>query len=86
MSRPASVTAWTTALLLAIVMVAFWYFALVAPAQEQKISIRSVDLYQEHYPVAKYGGEMLRGGEIPVWNPYQLNGLAFLAVPHSRLV
>ncbi len=85
MSRPVSVTAWTTALLLAIVMVAFWYFALVAPAQEQKISIRSVDLYQEHYPVAKYGGEMLRGGEIPVWNPYQLNGLPFLAVPHSRI-
>ncbi len=72
-------------MLLLVVMVGFWYIALVVPAHNGTVTMRSVDLYYEHYPVAKYGGEMLRSGEIPLWNPYQLNGLPFLAVPHSGL-
>ena len=27
----------------------------------------------------------LAQGRIPLWNPYQLNGIPFLAVPHSRI-
>ena len=74
-----------TGLLLAAVMIGFWYFALVVPATLTTVTLRSADLYSEHYPVARYAGEMLRRGEIPLWNPYQLNGIPFLAVPHSRL-
>jgi len=85
MSRAIRFPALTTALLLLVVMVGFWYVALVVPAQEATVTMHAMDLYNEHYPFAKYGGEMLRSGEIPLWNPYQLNGLPFLAVPHSRL-
>ncbi|MCP5039854.1 MAG: YfhO family protein [bacterium] len=76
---------WATVLMLLAVVVTFWYVALVLPADRSTVTLASSDLYQEHYPVAKYGGEMLAQGRIPLWNPYQLNGLPFLAVPHSRI-
>lgn len=85
MKRLASLSAPAVFLLLLAVMVSFWYFALVRPANQPAVTLQSLDLYHEHYPVAKYAGELLAQGQLPLWNPYQLTGMPFLAVPHTRL-
>lgn len=85
MKRLASLSAPAVFLLLLAVMVSFWYFALVKPADQSAVTLQSLDLYHEHYPVAKYAGELLAEGRLPLWNPYQLTGMPFLAVPHTRL-
>jgi len=43
------------------------------------------DLSKELYPTYLYGFEVLRSGHIPLWNPYQLCGTPFLALPYSGL-
>ena len=85
MNRLANLSAPFVAFLLLAVMVSFWYFALVEPADQTTVSILAADMYMEHYPVAKYAGEQLGVGRLPLWNPYQLNGLPFLAIPHTGI-
>ncbi len=85
MKRLTTLSAPAVMFLLLAVIVSFWYFALVRPADQTTITLKSLDLYHEHYPVAKYAGEQLAEGRIPLWNPYQLSGMPFLAVPHTRL-
>lgn len=85
MNRLVSRPALAVFLLLLAVMVSFWYFALVRPADRSPVTLESVDIYHQHYPIAKYAGELLAEGRLPLWNPYQLTGMPFLAVPLTRL-
>jgi hypothetical protein len=63
----------------------FWQTRIIDEADLGPLTLRSVDTYIEHYPTAWYGFEVLRSGAIPLWNPYQLCGLPFMAVPSAGL-
>ncbi len=77
---------WTGAfLLLLLATLLFWKVRIIDPAYESALRLGAADLYMMHHPMASYGFEMLREGKIPLWNPYQLCGLPFLAVPFTGL-
>jgi hypothetical protein len=79
---PASVQA---ALLLLAATTVLWKFRIIGSAHMPYLAFDTVDLYTEHYPMAAYGFSMLRSGHLPLWDPYQLCGLPFLAIPHTGL-
>jgi hypothetical protein len=67
-------------------MVAFWKFRIVDTAANPALLTRTIDLYTEHLPTVRFGFGVLASGSIPLWNPYQLCGIPFLAVPHTGLL
>jgi hypothetical protein len=64
----------------------FWKLRIVEAATHVGVAIGNRDLHIEHYPMAKYGFGALASGRLPVWNPYQLTGMPFFAVPHVGLL
>lgn len=75
--------AWIFGLLVATV--AFWKLRIIDAATETRIGLGNLDIFTEHLPMADYGFGKLAGGSVPFWNPYQLTGMPFLAVPHVGL-
>lgn len=73
------------AVLLALLTVVFWKVRIIDTAVNSNLTLRSIDLYVEHYPVMAYGFRSLREGHLPLWNPYQLCGEPFLALTYSGL-
>ena len=72
-------------LVLVCAAISFWKIRVIDPDQTPSLFFKTIDLYTEHYPMAWYGFKQLASGSIPLWNPYQLCGIPFLAVPHTGL-
>jgi hypothetical protein len=47
-------------------------------------TVIGMDTATGFYPWYAYLGEQLRGGHIPMWNPYQFAGTPFAGDPESR--
>src|SRR5207249_3725742 len=73
------------AMLLLLLAGVFWKFRIYDSGVNPAIEIGPVDLYIEHIPTAEYGFAALRGGRIPLWNPYQFCGEPFVAVSYTAL-
>ena len=58
----------------------FWHLVEIQQVDLPEAS-ENADLYQEIEPVLGYGGERLRGGELPAWNDRQWAGAPFLSNP-----
>lgn len=83
---PPSLPAWLpVTLLLFIVTLTFWKVRIIDAGTTNYLEWGTVDLFTEHYPMAWYGFKMLSSGRVPLWDPYQLCGLPFMAVPHTGL-
>ncbi len=65
-------------LALAAVGVALWQWNVVWSG-DTLISLPNFDLYAEFYPRHDYAGAALRKWTLPLWDPYQIGGLPFLA-------
>ncbi|MCP5040955.1 MAG: YfhO family protein [bacterium] len=50
------------------------------------IRAHSVDIYVEHHPMTQYAASVVGAGSLPLWNPYQLCGMPFVAIPHTGLL
>ena len=61
----------------------FWRLRITAGTANQNFFN---DLSFEHYPMAAYGFAWLRTGQLPLWNPYELCGYPFFAVPYVGLL
>jgi hypothetical protein len=72
-------------LALAALMGLFWKLRVLDTASSPAVSVRSLDLYIEHHPAAAYAARVLRAGSLPIWNPYQLAGIPFAAVPYPGI-
>ena len=70
-------------LLLCVVELLHWKLRVIAPAHLESFAS---DLFKEHYPTFHAGFGALREGRLPLWNPYQLMGTPFLAVPYTGLL
>jgi len=73
-------------LLLVAACVTFWKFRIIGTGELPTLTLANVDIYAELYPMAKYGFGSLIDGHLPLWNPYQLCGIPFLAAPHVGLL
>ncbi len=75
---------WACLLIFAATLI-FWKMRILDPGFE-KINVQyAIDLYIEHIPMAQYAYEEVARGNLPLWNPYQLCGQPFLAIPHVAL-
>ena len=79
-----SAAPWVLGLLFLSVL--FWKLRIFDAATSADMTLGAFDIYTEHYPMTRYGFEELSSGRIPHWNPYQLGGMPFLAVPHVGLL
>jgi len=43
------------------------------------------DLITEHYPWKTFASDVIRGGKIPLWNPYNYSGMPFMANMQSAV-
>ena len=66
--------------------IVFWKLRIIDAATSLKVEVGSLDIYTEHYPMTKWGFERLFSGDFPHWNPYQLTGMPFQAIPHVGLL
>lgn len=86
LARILRLPSWMNAtLILFLATIALWKFRIIDTASIKYLMFDTVDLYTEHFPMAAYGFRILRSGQIPLWDPYQLCGLPFLAVPHTGI-
>ena len=63
----------------------FWKVRIFDRGTNPTIEVGPIDLYVEHMPMAQYAFEELGRGHLPLWDPYQLCGMPFFAVPHVAL-
>ncbi len=63
----------------------YWKFRVIDPAPIRVLSPLAADHYTEHHPNMVFGFDALRSGALPLWNPFQLTGTPFLAVPHTGI-
>jgi hypothetical protein len=68
-----------TALVLLVASGLYWRFRITGGPNWQLLTN---DISFEHYPMVSYGFGLLRDGRLPVWNPFELCGSPFLAVPY----
>ena len=66
-------------------VLSYWKFNIIDPVQTPQLFYKTIDLYSEHYPMAFYGFKQLASGSLPLWDPYQLFGMPFMAIPHTGL-
>jgi hypothetical protein len=64
--------------LIALLAVAWWSERVIDTSDANN---RAVDITTEHFPVFHAGFSRIRTGELPLWNPDQLAGMPFMAVP-----
>jgi hypothetical protein len=69
--------------LLALLAIFQWKIAVVDTAYE---SGRATDLFKEHMPTVIAGFGAWREGRLALWNPDQLAGVPFMAVPYTGLL
>lgn len=81
--RQWAVFAWMVFIILLSVL--FWKARIIDTATSKLINLRNIDLFIEHYPMAAYGFGELAAFRLPLWNPYQLGGMPFFAIPHTGL-
>jgi len=72
-------------LLLAATLV-FWKVRILDLGTNPTIELGPIDLYIEHTPMAEYAYDELSKARLPLWNPYQLAGQPFFAVPHVAVL
>jgi len=58
----------------------------VADAHGNASPVLAFDPFGLYYPMLDYGFAALRGGRLPLWNPYQLAGVPFLATFYPGLL
>jgi len=63
-----------------------WLLRIVPEPASAGIGLGNADQHIDHLPMAQYGFAALRAGDWPLWNPYQLAGMPFFAVPHTALL
>ena len=68
-----------------VVMFGFWKLRIVGTIEQQPAPLLTLDLFIHHVPMTSYGFDVLRSGTLPLWNPYQLCGMPFLATPQTGL-
>ena len=83
---PRSARRLVAGLLLLASALLFWKLRILDLGTDPRIEIGPIDLYIEHVPMAAAAYDALAGGRLPLWNPHQLGGLPFLAVPHVALL
>ncbi len=64
----------------------FWKLRILDSWTSRSVGLGNLDLYTEHYPMTKFGFERVFSGELPLWNPFQLCGQPFFAIPHVGLL
>jgi hypothetical protein len=69
------------ALFCLLVVLPFWHFRLVVPADRL-----GQDAARFFYPVYKWTAAQIAGGTFPLWNPYQLCGIPTLATLQGGLL
>jgi len=87
LSAPGGSARWLSLIAVLLLLTAFefayWNHRVLEAAHYGQ---RAGDIYTEHYPVFDAGFGRLREGEFPLWNPDQLGGLPFMAIPYSGLL
>lgn len=63
----------------------FWEARVIAPGTIRE-SFFQIDLYTLMYPMYSYGYGELIAGRIPLWNPYTLTGIPFLATLYTGIL
>jgi hypothetical protein len=66
---------------LAVFTVAFWKYRIIDSAFSW-FSVANLDLFIGQQPMTRYAMDALASGRIPLWNPHQLCGEPFLAIPY----
>jgi hypothetical protein len=80
--RPPSLRALALGGALAALAVLFWWARVVQLPARPHTGLTSLDVYASHLPMTEYGFSVLREGHVPLWNPFQMCGVPFLAI-HS---
>ena len=66
-------------LLVASTAAAFWLFRILPAGKDPPFSFVTFDSLTYYMPRTDYAASMLRGGDMPLWNPYEMAGLPLLA-------
>jgi hypothetical protein len=64
----------------------FWKLRITGSVSLERVAVQTLDLYVHHSPMTRAGFEALAAGRLPLWNPYQLCGVPFLATPQTGLL
>lgn len=67
---------------LVLLSLLFWKLRILDTGVSQMLTFYSADLYTQHSPMTEYAVSAVRQGRLPLWNPYQLCGEPFLAIPY----
>ena len=80
--RPRSRTWSSLALgLMALMALAVWFHRIEFDAPSAHRTLIQSDTYRYFHPVAEFIHQEVGAGRLPLWNPYQLAGQPFLALP-----
>ncbi|MGE4607246.1 MAG: hypothetical protein AAEJ52_10930, partial [Myxococcota bacterium] len=71
--------AWNALLVASVVL--FWKLRVVDSAFSW-FTVSNLDIFVSQQPMTQYAVESLLAGRLPLWNPHQLCGLPFLAIPY----
>ena len=74
------------ALLLLLVLVAFFFWRLWAPNQEDWLRFPKGDFTEQYYPLRHFVAATLAEGQLPFWNPYIFGGQPGLADPQAAVL
>lgn len=74
--------AWNALLVASVVL--FWKFRVIDSAFSW-FTVSNLDIFVSQHPMTQYAVESLRAGRLPLWNPHQLCGLPFAAIPYVGL-
>ncbi|GAB4355205.1 MAG: hypothetical protein Kow0099_39180 [Candidatus Abyssubacteria bacterium] len=66
-------------------VVIFWHVKIVYESP-RKVTVETVDLYQQFLPWYSYMGVRMREGAFPLWFPYAGAGMPFLATPSTGVL
>jgi hypothetical protein len=72
--------------LLVVFSAVMWRLLILGPPVSKKVGTGNMDIHIEHLPVVSYGFDAMSRGDFPLWNPNQLAGMPFFAVPHTALL
>ncbi len=74
--------AWNALLVSSVLL--FWKFRVIDSALSW-FTISNLDIFVSQQPMTQYAVESIRAGRLPLWNPHQLCGLPFMAIPYVGL-
>jgi len=67
---------------LVLLSLLFWKLRIVDTGVSPMFTLYSADLFTQHWPMTEYAFSTMRQGRLPLWNPWQLCGEPFLAIPY----